>query len=380
MKLWLVLGGAAALGLAGCAVDPYAYGATSQYGSGQYGNSQYGNSSNGQSYGNGVDTAATATYGEIYLDSGFDEDPYRVQVTSGGSVDASTISSSCTGMVASAPDFQLTYDAGSLPLTFGVNGPVDTTLVINGPDGRWTCDDDSGGNTDPEITYQRPQSGTYDVWVGAFGGDSGQAELFITELGSEYGSNNNYGDNNNDYNYDRDRNRNNNGGRNGFYDNGNRNNDNRNNDNRNNGGRNNSYGNNNSGSNYPDSSATAAYGEIDLYSGFSGDPYTVSVLAGGSIDASTVDDSCSGTIASAPDFQITYEAGSLPLTIGATSNGDVTLVVNGPDGEWYCDDDSGGDNDAELTFRRPSSGVYDIWVGSYGGDSISAELFFSELR
>ncbi|CAL1691528.1 hypothetical protein MMB232_01671 [Brevundimonas subvibrioides] len=363
MRLWLVLGGAATIGLAGCAVDPYAYGATSPY-------DQYGPSGAGQSYGQGVDTGATATYGEIYLDSGFDEDPYRVDVTSGGSIDASTIASGCTGMVSRAPDFQLTYDAGSLPLTFGVNGQVDTTLVINGPDGRWTCDDDSGGNTDPEITYSRPQSGTYDVWVGAFGGDSGPAELFVTELGSDYGRSNNYGDNN-DYDRDRDR------GRNDRYDND------RDNGRRDNGGRNGLYGDNGrtyDGGGYPDSSATAAYGEIDLSSGFRGDPYTVSVMAGGSIDASTVDDSCSGTIASAPDFQITYDAGSLPLTIGATSSGDVTLVVNGPDGEWYCDDDSGGSNDAELTFRRPSSGVYDIWVGSYGGDSIAAELFFTELR
>lgn len=371
MKLWLLLGGATVIGLAGCAVDPYAYGATAPYG-------QYGNNGYGQSRGDTVDASATATYGEIYLDSGFDEDPYRVSVTSGGSIDASTIASGCTGMVARAPDFQLTYDAGSLPLTFGVNGQVDTTLVINGPDGRWTCDDDSGGDTDPEITYSRPQSGTYDVWVGAFGGDSGSAELFVTELGSEYGRANNYGDNG-DYDRDRDRNRNRgNGGRNGggrgLYDNGGRGND-----NRNNGGRNDDYGRNGSAG-YPDSSARAAYGEIDLSSGFRGDPYTVSVLAGGSIDASTVDDSCAGQIASAPDFQITYDAGSLPLTIGATSNGDVTLVVNGPDGQWYCDDDSGGSNDAELTFRRPSSGVYDIWVGSYGGDSISAELFITELR
>jgi len=350
MKLWLVLGGAAAIGLAGCAVDPYAYGATSPYG-------QYGNSGYGQSYGGGVDASASATYGEVYLDSGFDEDPYRVSVTSGGSIDASAIASGCTGMVARAPDFQLTYDAGSLPLTFGVNGQVDTTLVINGPDGRWTCDDDSGGGTDPEVTYSRPQSGTYDVWVGAFGGESGSAELFVTELGSDYGRNTNYGDNNS---YDRGNGRRDDDRRDNFYDNDSRNDD---------------YG-----STYPDSSATAAYGEIDLSSGFRGDPYTVSVLAGGSIDASTVDDSCSGRIASAPDFQITYDAGSLPLTIGATSNGDVTLVVNGPDGQWYCDDDSGGSNDAELTFRRPRSGVYDIWVGSYGGDSIPAELFFSELR
>jgi hypothetical protein len=343
MKLFWVLGGAAAIGLAGCAVDPYAYGATGQYGSGY-----------GQSYGNRVDPSATATFGEVYLDAGFDEDPYRVSVTSGGSIDASEIASGCNGMVASAPDFQLTYDGGSVPLTFGVDSDADTTLVINGPDGRWSCDDDSGGDTDPEITYRNPQSGTYDVWVGAFGGDSASAELFVTELGGDYASNEDYD------NGSRDRGRGY-----GLYDNGRGNND------------RSGY---NSGGGYPDSSAPATYGEIDLRSGFRGDPYRVSLTAGGGIDASTVDDSCRGKIATAPDFQLTYDGGSLPLTIGARSRGDVTLVINGPDGSWTCDDDSGGSNNAEVRFQRPRSGVYDIWVGSYGGDSIPAELFFSELR
>lgn len=275
-----------------------------------------------------VDAAATATYGEIALSAGFDNDPYRVSVTSGGTVDAATISSGCSGMVARAPDFEVTYTAGSLPLTFRVDADVDTTLVINGPDGRWTCDDDSGGGTDPKVTYAAPRSGTYDVWVGAFGGDSGPAELSITELGGGSAA----------------------GGAGA------------------------------AGNGYPDSSATAAYGEISLSSGFKNDPYRVSVLAGGSLDASVVGDDCSGTIASAPDFQLTYQAGTMPLTFRATSNGDVTLVVNGPNGDWSCDDDSGGDSDAELTFRRPQSGVYDIWVGSYDGDSLPSELSITELR
>lgn len=275
-----------------------------------------------------VDASATATYGEIRLSSGFDNDPYRVTVTSGGTIDAASISSGCTGMVARAPDFEVTYEAGRLPLTFGVDASVDTTLIVNGPDGRWTCDDDSGGGTDPQVTYAQPRSGTYDVWVGAFGGDSGSAELFVTELaGSNAGT-----------------------------------------------------GGSTTRDGYPDSSATAAYGEIRLSTGFKNDPYRVSVLAGGSLDASVVDDDCAGTIASAPDFQLTFEAGSVPLTLRATSDGDVTLVVNGPDGDWSCDDDSGGDGDAELTFRQPESGVYDVWVGAYDGDSLPAELSITELH
>ena len=86
-------------------------------------------------------------------------------------------------MISRAPDFQLTYDAGSLPLTFGVSTPTQTRpWSSTRPDGDWYCDDDSGGGTDPEVSFYRPQSGVYDVWVGAFDGDGGEAELFITEL------------------------------------------------------------------------------------------------------------------------------------------------------------------------------------------------------
>ena len=73
-------------------------------------------------------------------------------------MDATTIANGCVGMVARAPDFQLTYGAGSLPLIFGVTSENDTTLVINGPDGRWYCDDDSGDGTNPLMSIPNPPS------------------------------------------------------------------------------------------------------------------------------------------------------------------------------------------------------------------------------
>ena len=103
-------------------------------------------------------------------------------MVSGGDIDASDLGGDCVGMMSRAPDFRLTYEAGSLPLTVGAASGSDATLIINGPDGRWHCDDDSGGGTDPEITFHRPPSGVYDIWVGAYDGDGGDAELFITEL------------------------------------------------------------------------------------------------------------------------------------------------------------------------------------------------------
>ena len=179
MRIILALGAVAIIDLSGCVEDPYGYGygPGSAYGGGSYGGGSYG----GGGYG-APDPSARANYGEEYLESGFDEDPYTVQLTSGGELDAASLGDDCVGMISRAPDFQLTYDAGDLPLTFGVSSYQDATLVVNAPDGRWHCDDDSGGGTDPEISFRRPQSGVYDVWVGAFDGDSGDAELFITEL------------------------------------------------------------------------------------------------------------------------------------------------------------------------------------------------------
>lgn len=123
----------------------------------------------------------TANYGEINLRSGFTPDPYRVQVTAGGSVNGSALPGSCTGMISEAPDFEVSYSAGSLPLVFRTLSSSDTTLIINGPDGSWSCDDDSYGDGDAEVRFNRPQSGTYDIWIGTFGGGTSSATLLITE-------------------------------------------------------------------------------------------------------------------------------------------------------------------------------------------------------
>lgn len=129
------------------------------------------------------DASLTANFGEISLASGFPNDPNTVRVVSGGNIDASNaIGQGCRGMISRAPDYQVTYTAGSLPLAFYTRSDSDTTLVINGPDGRWSCDDDSGGNLNARVLYSRPQSGVYDIWVGSFGGGNHSATLAVTEL------------------------------------------------------------------------------------------------------------------------------------------------------------------------------------------------------
>ena len=123
------------------------------------------------------------------------------------------------------------------------------------------------------------------------------------------------------------------------------------------------------------------YGTTDLATGFQPDPFVVQVQSGGSIDAQSINPGCKGFIASAPDVRVNFTAGALPLIISVASDADTTLVVNGPDGAWYCDDDGGqyGRNPA-LRFGHPQSGRYDIWIGTSGSSSLqAAQLNVSEL-
>ncbi|MEJ0060609.1 MAG: peptidase S1 [Terricaulis sp.] len=131
-----------------------------------------------------------------------------------------------------------------------------------------------------------------------------------------------------------------------------------------------------------DFSLAPNYGTIELTAGFEPDPHVVDVSSGGTIDAETRDPSCKGFITEAPDLRVNYTAGTgLPLIISVHSAADTTLVVNGPDASWVCDDDGGvlGLNPS-VVFTEPASGQYDIWVGTYGSATIEpSRLALSEL-
>jgi hypothetical protein len=277
--------------------------------------------------GQSVDASLTATYATVRLSSGFSPDPYTVSLSAGGPIQASTVASDCAGSVARAPDVELTYTAGSLPLIFRTISSADTSLMINGPDGRWYCDDDGGAEgLNAQLRWGSPPSGTYDVWVGSLATGTPQTTLEISEID----------------------------------------------------GASSTPPTGPSSSLTPDPSLTATYGEITLRSGFTPDPRRISMRAGGPVPASNASAGCAGSIARAPDYQITYTAGRQPLIIRTESTTDTTLIVNDPDGVWHCDDDSRGDSNAEVNLDKPSSGVYDIWVGTYGGGTSAATLILTE--
>lgn len=127
-----------------------------------------------------------------------------------------------------------------------------------------------------------------------------------------------------------------------------------------------------------DASLDPNFGSRSLSAGFTPDPYSIDVVAGGDLDASYLGRGCVGKISDAPDFRLEYRAGGFPLAFRTRSGTDTTLVINGPDGRWFCDDDSWGDGDAEVRFNRPQSGIYDVWIGTYGDQPASGLLIITE--
>lgn len=117
---------------------------------------------------------ANPLYGTANLSPGFSPNPYQVGVRAGGQTDARALNlgSNCVGYIAtSQPDFRLNYRANSSndsPLNFTVQSSVDTTLLINDPNGNWYCDDDSAGGLNPRVVLNAPRSGQYNVWVGVY--------------------------------------------------------------------------------------------------------------------------------------------------------------------------------------------------------------------
>lgn len=127
-----------------------------------------------------------------------------------------------------------------------------------------------------------------------------------------------------------------------------------------------------------DPNAEATYGSVKLRAGFTPDPYTKKLTAGGPI--LTDKGGVNAHIAKAPDFKLFYTAGNFALTIRATSEADTTLLVNLPSGKFVADDDSGGNLNPRLRFPTPQSGRYDIWVGTLGKNTAPATLIITELK
>ncbi|UCC73880.1 MAG: peptidase [Gemmatimonadota bacterium] len=280
---------------------------------------------------------SNSNYGSVTLAAGFTPDPHQVTVTSGGSLDvrAMNLGAGCVGYATSQPDFILHLSSSSTRLRFYNTGGGDTGLLINDASGRWHCNDDSYGGTNPTVTISDAPPGQYDVWVSSYqSGENIPSTLYITELDRHPGSD---GD---------------------------------------------SYSGGSSTRSLTIAGSDAYFGNVTLAPGFRPDPHQVTVTSGGSLDvrAMNLGPGCVGHAAQQPDFILHLTGRSSMLRFYVVGDGDTGLVVNDGTGSWHCDDDSYGGTNPEVTIYGAPSGQYDVWVTSYrSGQDIRGTLYVSEL-
>lgn len=127
-------------------------------------------------------------------------------------------------------------------------------------------------------------------------------------------------------------------------------------------------------------SLPAVYGSTALTSGFVPDPYSVGITAGGPANVSYLGGGCSGYATSAPSFSVNYTSGAFPtLRFYFLAAADTTMIINSPGGSYFCVDDSFGTLNPTIDFNSPSSGRYDVWVGTFSpGGAVGGTLYVTE--
>jgi len=121
------------------------------------------------------------------------------------------------------------------------------------------------------------------------------------------------------------------------------------------------------------------FGTITLLPGFTPDPHNAAGTSGGAANASNTNSSCRGWISSTPDHIFRAGRDFNFLRIFAESSGDTTLVIQTPNGQMRCNDDTYGRN--PMVEGRFPAGTYRIWIGSYSeGENLRYQLKLTELQ
>lgn len=273
--------------------------------------------------------APVAEFNQIDLRPGFLPDPHVVTGVSGGSVNANELGTTphgpCAGMIEpDSPNFIFNAERDFSYLRIRGYSSGDTSLVIYDAErDTFLCNDDTVG-LDPQIDGPI-QAGSYVIYVGSWGGGHHDFRLEFSEFRETTTPR-------------------------------------------------------------PDPTPTptpnANFDDVNLRPGFLPDPHVVTGIAGGTDDASrygrTDHGPCRGAISTHPDHVLTVERGFSYLRIRAFSDGDTSLVIRGPNGLLYCNDDAVG-LDPQIEANFPA-GTYEIYVGDYNNAYSDYRLEFSEFR
>lgn len=132
--------------------------------------------------------------------------------------------------------------------------------------------------------------------------------------------------------------------------------------------------------------AASLNGEVSLETGFLPDPYTKTIIVGGTINAAKLSldslSGCNGFVTRSPTLSLNWIGPSSLLRIFsiAQSGTDTTLIIRDPAGKWYCNDNSGyGGPDPLIDLADAVTGQYDFWLGgAASGEDVSATLYITE--
>ncbi|WP_210527781.1 peptidase S1 [Rubellimicrobium arenae] len=116
----------------------------------------------------------------------------------------------------------------------------------------------------------------------------------------------------------------------------------------------------------PDWTGAPHFGQIELWAGFTPDPYVRNITAGGTHNLATCGINAAGFVTTRPDFDLYWNGQSAQLTFAVESYADAVLLISGPNGEVWYQDDVYGSNPV-ISIANPPQGLYDIWIGSYDG-------------
>ena len=112
--------------------------------------------------------------------------------------------------------------------------------------------------------------------------------------------------------------------------------------------------------------AGAAFITMNLTAGYAMDPFFVSVEGGGTIDAGTLGEGCSGFVNEAPAVSVDWEGDADFVEAFYLSDHDPVMVIETPSGEFLCADDANEVLlDPVIEITDPEQGVYNIWVGTF---------------
>ena len=215
-----------------------------------------------------------------------------------------------------APDVVLSLAAVEPMLSLYATSSSDLTLAVRAPDGSWLCNDDAY-SLNPAVSFDNAPAGDYAVYVGAFSAGTQDDWTLMAALGEPVWDN--------------------------------------------------APTHGMEGGAVLAVDAEPAIGRLTYGPQTRVDPRVIFDISGAGTEAWPLGEGCNGYIdTTRPDVVVTAEFGLPQLMVYMVTDGDGVLVVAGPDGTVYCNDDFDGLNPAVM-IPNPQPGDYAVFAGTYGG-------------